>query len=108
MEFGKIKSRGYEFNVIFTGGEYVFYNDYCGIAAVAKRVDYNMNIHKFIVTLGNEHLKGGSFGGDDTMLSVVKKYVNKNECRYIEVHPKYEIEHKALQNAYVTMQVNYL
>lgn len=108
MEIGKIKARNYEFNVVFTGGEYVFFNNWCGIAAVATRKGYDgRDIDTFVVTLGNDHLIGGSFGSDDAMLSVVKRYVNKNEAKYIDRDIVYEVEHKALHNAYVTMSVNY-
>ena len=29
MEFGTIKRNGYEFNVIFNGSHYYFFNSYC-------------------------------------------------------------------------------
>ena len=40
MEIYKIKRKGYEVNVIFTGKQYIFHNSYFGILAVATRNGY--------------------------------------------------------------------
>jgi hypothetical protein len=95
MKFYNTKKNGYEFNVIFTGDKYVFFNGWCGIAAVAERTTPAGQIasgHEcFTIYYGNEHLVGGSMGYK-AIIPVVKRIVNKAESRYISKKIQYTEE----------------
>ena len=86
MEFYTTKKNGYEFNVVFNGQKYVFFNNWCGIAAIAERTTpsekIGTNNETFIIKYGNEHLVGGSMGYT-AIIPVVKRVVNAAENKYI-------------------------
>ena len=95
MEFYNTKRNGYEFNVIFNDGTYVFFNGWCGIAAVAERTTTADQVgtgdESFTIYYGNEHLVGGSMGYK-AIIPVVKRIVNKAESRYISKKIQYTEE----------------
>ena len=86
MEITKINPRGYSSTVIFTGTAYYFISDYCGLFAVAERVNIRENIgtekQDFALVYGSEHLNGGSLGGSQAA-SVAKAFIRKAEQRYL-------------------------
>lgn len=107
MEFGKINAKNYELNVVFTGKQYVFFNSYCGVAAVATRKGYSKEESKtFIIQYGNEHLVGGSIGYR-AIIPYVKRYINKQESQFIPVTCNYEEVEAPLEKAYVTLEVKF-
>lgn len=72
---------------LFTGYQYVFYNNYCGILAVADRDETNENV--LTVRYGNEYLSGCSLGGY-VCASLAERFIRKNESRYISFERKRE------------------
>lgn len=108
MEFYKINAKNYEMNVVFNGGKYVFFNGYCGIAAIAERTTPDEKIasgeESFVILYGNEHLIGGSIG-EQSIVPYVKKLVNKCESQYIKTEVKYELKKVDLSKWYATIEV---
>ena len=82
-----MKWRGAEVHCLFTGYQYVFYNNYWGILAVADRDETNRKA--FTVRYGNKHLDGCSLGGDVCAL-LAERFIRKNESRYISFERKRE------------------
>ena len=99
MEISVVKSHGYTFNVLFTGNKYYFLNSYCGIAAIATRKGYETENEQntFVLSVGNEHLDGGSFGGA-AMVSLCKRVINKAENQYIKKTLNYEVINEPLHH----------
>ncbi len=85
MEFTKIKRHGCEVNVIFTGEQYIFQNDFYGLLAVADRKGYGTDeeTNTFTVHYGSESTLGGSFAGD-CCLTIAKQFIVQTENRYIK------------------------
>lgn len=109
MEFFTTKKRNYEFNVIFTGSQYVFFNGWCGIAAVAERTTPVEQIasgkESFTIYYGNEHLIGGSMGYG-AIIPVVKKIVNAGENKYVETKVNYTEVRADLSRWSATLNIN--
>ena len=99
MEISVVKSHGYTFNVLFTGNKYYFLNSYCGIAAIATRKGYETenDQNTFVLSVGNEHLDGGSFGGA-AMISLCKRVINKAENQFIKKTVNYEVINEPLHH----------
>ena len=108
MEFYNTKKNGYEFNVIFTGDKYIFFNGWCGIAAVAERTTPAGQIasgHEcFTIYYGNEHLVGGSMGYK-AIIPVVKRVVNSGENKYIPTKVEYTEERDDLSRWAATINI---
>lgn len=108
MEFYKINARGYELNVVFVGGKYVFFNAWCGIAAIAERTTPYEKIasgeESFNIKYGNDNLVGGSMGYRG-IIPVVKRLVNKAESRYIQTKVTYTEERVALDKYTADMRL---
>lgn len=98
MEFGTIKKSNHIINVVFVGSHYYFYDEGNGVACIAVR-NYDKTDFRgkgeghtaFTLYLGNQFLIGGSIN-DNVMFSIAKKYINKNENRYIPTKVEYEVE----------------
>jgi hypothetical protein len=99
MEISVVKSKGYIFNVIFTGNKYYFINSWCGVAAIATRKGYETENEQntFILSVGNDHLTGGSFGGSE-MVTLCKRVINKAENQFIKKTVKYEVINEPLHH----------
>lgn len=62
MEIKKIKIAGCESDMIFTGGKYIFYNDWYGVVGVATRKGYNCeDKHSFVIKAGADVCSGRKF-----------------------------------------------
>ena len=102
MEINVIKKGGVQ--VIFTGKEYIFRNDWYGILAVATRKGYAPDdMHHFTVQVGNEYSSGSSHYNDTAVLAMVKRYVNKQEGKTTT----YDTLHTNLDSCYIDVQVIY-
>ena len=102
MEINVIKKGGVQ--VIFTGKEYIFRNDWYGILAVATRKGYAPDdIQHFTIQVGNEYSSGSSYYNDTAVLAMVKRYVNKQEG----TKTTYDILHTKLDRCYIDVQVIY-
>ena len=102
MEINVIKKGGVQ--VIFTGKEYIFGNDWYGILAVATRKGYAPDdMHHFTIQVGNEYCSGSSHYNDTAVLAMVKRYVNKREGKTTT----YDILHTNLDSCYIDVQVIY-
>lgn len=109
MEFYKINVRNHEMNVVFNGKMYIFFNSYCGIAAVAERITPNDKIASgqelFNIKYGNRHLLGGSLGNGG-VVPFVKRFVTKCENKYIKVNVTYTEEKCDLADFYTTIEIH--
>ena len=102
MEINVIKKGRVQ--VIFTGKEYIFGNDWYGILAVATRKGYAPDdMHHFTIQVGNEYCSGSSHYNDTAVLAMVKRYVNTREGRTTT----YDILHTKLDRCYIDVQVIY-
>lgn len=95
MEVSKIKIAGCEVNVIFTGAQYIFQNAYYGILAVAERF-YNrteetgVQVARFVLGVENYRTGGGSLN-INTIIPAAKRYITKNENKYIHTVVEYDV-----------------
>ena len=89
-----MKWRGAEVHCLFTGCQYVFYNNFWGILAVADRDETNEKA--FTVRHGNEKLSGYSLGGDVCAL-LAERFIRKNESRYISKEISFERKREDLR-----------
>ena len=109
MEFYKTNARGHEMNVVFNGKMYIFFNAWCGIAAVAERTTPNGKIasgeESFNIKFGNRHLNGGSIGFG-AIVPFVKRFVTKCENKYIKVNLTYTEEKCDLADWYSTIEIH--
>ena len=102
MEINVIKKGGVQ--VIFTGKEYIFKNNWYGILAVATRKGYAPDdMQHFTIQVGNEYCVGSSYYNDTAVLAMVKRYVNKQEG----TKTTYDILHTNLDRCYIDVQVIY-
>lgn len=91
MELYKISRNGCEVNVIFTGKQYIFQNQFYGILAIATRKGYKEDEQNtFLLEYGSDTTLGGSFGGD-YCATMAKQFIRKNENCYIKQDTKIEI-----------------
>lgn len=109
MEFYKTTCRNYTINVVFNGEMYIFFNGYCGIAAIAERTTPGDKIASgeeyFNIKYGNRHLLGGSIGNGG-IVPFVKRFVTKCEKKYIEVNVTYTEEKCDLADWYSTIEIH--
>ena len=97
MEITTMKWRGAEVHCLFTGNQYVFYNNFFGILAIADRDEMN---ETFTVRYGNENLNGCSLGGDVCAL-LAERFIRKNESRYISSETSFERKREDLRKWYI-------
>lgn len=98
MEITTMKWRGAEVYCLFTGSQYVFYNNFWGILAIADR--YDTNKKAFTVRYGNEKLTGCSLGGDVCAL-LAERFIKKDESRYISGEISFERKREDLRKWYM-------
>ena len=102
MEVNFIKKGGVQ--VIFTGKEYIFKNNYYGILAVATRKGYAPDdMQHFTIQVGNEYSSGSSLYNDTAVLAMVKRYVNQQEGK----KTTYDVLYTNLDSCYIDVQVIY-
>ena len=92
MIVSKITVAGCEVSVIFTGMQYIFHNAYFGLVAVAERVDVRTEdgVARFILGVENYRTRGGSLN-INTMIPAAKRYITKNENKYIHTVVEYDV-----------------
>ena len=86
MEITKIKIAGCEVNMIFTGGQYIFSNDWYGVIGVATRKGfyaYSEDKHTFDIKAGTENTVGGSVNRS-SIVTAMKRHITKSENKYKE------------------------
>ena len=102
MEVNVIKKG--EVQVIFTGKEYIFKNNWYGILAVATRKGYAPDdTPHFTIQVGNEYSSDSSLYNDAAVLAMVKRYVNKQEGK----KTTYDVLYTNLDSCYIDVQVIY-
>ena len=88
---------------------YIFFNSYCGIAAVAERITPNDKIasgqESFNIKYGNRHLLGGGIG-QGGIVPFVKRFVTKCENKYMKVQVSYTEEKCDLADWYSTIEIH--
>lgn len=94
MIVSKITIAGHEVNVIFTGMQYIFHNAYFGLLAVAERVDGRTEeingVARFVLSVDNYRTRGGSLN-INTIIPAAKRYITKNENKYIHTVVEYDV-----------------
>lgn len=92
MIVSKITIAGHEVNVIFTGVQYIFHNAYFGLLAVAERIDSRTEdgVARFVLGVENYKTKGSSLN-INTIIPAAKRYITKNENKYIHTVVEYDI-----------------
>lgn len=95
MIVSKITIAGHEVSVIFTGVQYIFQNSYFGILAVAERVDSReeetgCQVARFVLCVENYRTRGGSLN-INTIIPAAKRYITKNENKYLHTVVEYDI-----------------
>lgn len=84
MELSKIKIAGCESDMIFTGGKYIFYNDWYGVVGLATRKGYNgEDKHSFVIKAGTKNTVGGRVNRS-SIITAMKRYISKSENKYIK------------------------
>lgn len=111
MEVSRIKIAGNEVSVIFTGMQYIFHNPYFGLLAVAERVDSREEetggqVARFILSVDNYRTRGGSLN-IKTIIPAAKRYITKNENKYIHTIVEYDVRDAGDINAnyYIDLSV---
>ena len=93
-----------EVQVICTGEQYIFKNNWYGVLAVATRKGYAPDdTPHYTIQVGNEYCSGSSLYNDAAVLAMVKRYVNTREGRT----STYDILHTKLDRCYIDVQVIY-
>ena len=95
MEVSKIKIAGHEVSVIFTGMQYIFHDAYFGILAVAERVysrteETGVQVERFVLGVENYRTRGCSLN-INTIMPAAKRYITKNENKYIHTVVEYDV-----------------
>lgn len=95
MIVSKIKVAGREVNVIFTGMQYIFQEAYLGLLAVAERVDgreeeTGVQVARFILSVDNYRTRGCSLN-INTIIPAAKRYITKNENKYLHTVVEYDV-----------------
>lgn len=95
MIVSKIKIKGHEVNVIFTGMQYIFHNAYFDLLAVAERVDSRAEetggqVARFVLSVENYRTLGGSLN-INTIIPAAKRYITKNENKYLYTVVEYDV-----------------
>ena len=95
MIVSKIKITGHEVSVIFTGMKYIFHNAYLGLLAVAERVDSREEetggqVARFILSVDTYNTLGSS-PNINTIIPAAKRYITRNENKYIHTIVEYDV-----------------
>ena len=95
MIVSKIKIAGHEVNVIFTGKQYIFHNPYFGLLAVAERVysreeETGVQVERFVLGVENYRTRGCPLN-INTMIHAAKRYITKNENKYLHTVVEYDV-----------------
>ena len=95
MIVSKITVAGHEVSVIFTGMQYIFHNAYFGLLAVAERIDSREEetgdqVARFILSVDNYNTLGSSLN-INTIIPAAKRYITKNENKYIATVVEYDV-----------------
>ena len=97
-----------EVQVICTGEQYIFKNNWYGVLAVATRKGYTPeHMHHFTIRVGNEYCSGSSYYNDTAVLTMVKRYINKEESQNAKTTTTYDILRTKLDRCYINVQVNF-
>ena len=106
MEISKIKIAGCESDVIFTGGQYIFYNDWYGVVGLATRKGfyaYSEDKNTFVIKAGTENTVGGSVNRS-SIIAAMKRHISKSENKY-KVHTTFFEDSGELCNCRIEIQL---
>ena len=93
-----------EVQVICTGEQYIFKNNWYGVLAVATRKGYAPDdTPHYTIQVGNEYCSGSSLYNDAAVLAMVKRYVYKQEGK----KTTYDVLKNDLSKCYIDVQVNF-
>ena len=95
MIVSKITIAGHGVNVIFTGMQYIFHDSFFGILAVAERVDSREEetggqVARFVLGVENYRTRGCSLN-INTIIPAAKRYITKNENKYLHTVVEYDV-----------------
>ena len=96
-----------EVQVIYTGAQYIFKNNFYGIIAVATRNGYasDEDMHRFTIQVGNHQCLGSCHYSDYAVVAMVKRFINKEESKYVKVTTTYDVVNIDLDKFYIDVQV---
>ena len=95
-----------EVQVIFTGSQYIFKSNFYGIVAVATRKGHSdEDMHQFTIQVGNHQCLGSCLYSDATVISMVKRFINKEESKYVKVKTTYDVVNIDLDRFYIDVEV---
>ena len=109
MEIKQTKISGCVVNVIFTGSNYFFMNDFYGCLAIAERdyeSDHERGVCRFDLFVGNEHTTGGRLG-DSVVESAAVRYIKREENKYIRKVVQIDVFAKPLHNVLINIAYNF-
>ena len=105
MEIGIIKSERHgEIAVVFTGEHYFFKSNFCGLIAIAKR-DFEKESNSptgssyFDLYIGNNYIE------DCATQQLAKRYIRRNENKYIKKNTLFKTKHVKLESMYLSVKV---
>lgn len=73
--------------------QYIFHNAYFGLLAVAERVDgreEETGVQRFVLCVDNYNTLGSSLN-INTIIPAAKRYITKNENKYIHTVVEYDV-----------------
>ena len=106
MEIKKIKIAGCESDMIFTGANYIFYNDWYGVIGVATRKGfyaYSDDKRTFVIKAGTENTVGGRVNRSN-IITAMKKHISKSENKY-KVHTTFFEDSEELCNCQIDINI---
>lgn len=107
MEITKIKIAGCEADMIFTGGQYIFWSDWFGVIGLATRKGYDEpDNHTFVIKAGTENTVGGSVNRS-SIITAMKRYISKSENKYIVRNTLFEDSGEILNCGIVIKVIDY-
>ena len=109
MWIDNFKLRNDNVFVINNSGELIFWNSFYGFIGYAKQENYDNETSTayYTVYVGNHNTIGGSWG-NSTVVTAIKRYINRLLNKYIHTTVKYNVkEDNDLARAFVNIEFNF-
>jgi len=87
-------------HVIYTGCQYVFICDGCGVFAIADREEEDASGKRFTLSVGNDYAPAG----DDAVIRRCKAFITSEETRLINCAVAYDVKFSKLHNFGVSVK----
>lgn len=108
MKFSNIRIAGREVNVIFTGKNYFFFNDFYGVIGIAERYSYNSeeDRRKFTIMAGTVDTVGGSINRC-VIITAMKRFISKEESEALPHKTEYVVSEKICNHCLIVEAQEY-